>query len=281
MKKMLKKALKGFTLVELIVVIAIIAILSTVGFVSYTGYIRDSRNAVRQSDLSEATNVITQFIAQNGRAPVCNSGTTFCYFAPDSTLDTTAETASKDSTITGGIKSTDWYGDTASNISGLNVRKAPLDPKKVYYIYGSSGDKFAIFATKEETSGYSTIIQGSDSNLPTALNLKGCAVDATSYAIDCTAGKGVTITANNQATAVPYNPAAGTTSQVQLTVTVVNGSPTKTVTPSSGLQTVGSSVTLVASSSANFSGGCVASGATTCKIASMPAANTTVTVTFP
>jgi prepilin-type N-terminal cleavage/methylation domain-containing protein len=206
MKKMLKKALKGFTLVELIVVIAIIAILSTVGFVSYTGYIRDSRNAVRDSDLSEATNVITQFIAQNGRAPRCASDTGSggkCYFAKDGTLSTTGETAG-DAVAKGGIATGDWDG--GNGISGLNVTKAPMDPKKVYYVYVSKGDKFAIYATREDSNGYSSIIRGSDNfdqSVSTDVQLAGFAVTNGTIGAD-----GTTIQKNGDPASVPYKPAA-------------------------------------------------------------------------
>jgi prepilin-type N-terminal cleavage/methylation domain-containing protein len=148
MKKMFNKALKGFTLVELIVVIAIIAILSTVGFVSYTGYIRDSRNSVRQSDLAEAVNVITQFIATEGRAPSCSpANSNYCNFA---NLNVNG----------GGIDPADW--------AKLNVRKAPVDPKKtsnnntLYYQYGKTATDFWLFATKEEANGsFTALVAGS------------------------------------------------------------------------------------------------------------------------
>jgi type IV pilus assembly protein PilE len=219
MKKMFNKALKGFTLVELIVVIAIIAILSTVGFVSYTGYIRDSRNSVRQSDLSEAVNVITQFVATEGRAPACatpvSNDVSICYFSPSDTTTTLEKNAATAAAVTWqdgtkeGINVTDW--------SKLNVRKAPMDPKKVYYLYAVKGDKFALFATKEEAVGYSTLASGSES-LDTDLatfkdKVNGWGVDSSSHMVDTTQ-KGFIVN-NGDSAHVPYDPAAGTTSQVQ------------------------------------------------------------------
>lgn len=157
MEKAIKKAHAGFTLVELIVVIAIVAILSTVGFVSYTGYITDSRNSVRESNLAEAGNVVTQFIATNGGAPRCTTdGTTpvanpaKCKFKEWKTGDAS------------GIMPTDW--------GKMNVRSVPTDPKKsngadVFYVFGTDGTDFEIAATKEEKSGYSAIVKGSKDTL--------------------------------------------------------------------------------------------------------------------
>jgi len=48
-----KKAF-AFTLVELIIVITILAILATIAFVSFQNYVKDSRDAVRVSDLTNA-----------------------------------------------------------------------------------------------------------------------------------------------------------------------------------------------------------------------------------
>lgn len=149
MKKLMKKAMKGFTLVELIVVIAIIAILSTVGFVSYTGYIRDSRNAVRESSLAEAGSVITQFIATQGRSPKCTVSSP-CAFAPTS------------ATLVNGIDTADW--------AKMNVRSVPADPKKtvggasIYYVYGTDNVDYEIAATKEEAAGFTAIVKGSKEN---------------------------------------------------------------------------------------------------------------------
>ncbi len=42
---------EGFTLIELLVVITIIAVLSVIGMVAYSGFLKNSRDAKRQSDL--------------------------------------------------------------------------------------------------------------------------------------------------------------------------------------------------------------------------------------
>lgn len=54
--KMIKKAKKGFTLIELVVVIAVIAILSGVSVVAYVGI---TNNAKKSAAQSEATEIVT------------------------------------------------------------------------------------------------------------------------------------------------------------------------------------------------------------------------------
>lgn len=206
MKNILKKAAKGFTLVELIVVIAIVAILSTVGFVSYTGYLRDSRNSVRESALAESANVITQFIAQNGRAPACASGTT-CYFGQDTAVKANAaKTTGRDADLQSsgadlGIADADW--------AMLNVQKIPEDPRNVYYIYRSNGDDFILYATGEASDGFSSMVAGSgdfDTSIAATLQLDGnkVATGTISAGTACDAND-VFITNDNDTDCVPYS----------------------------------------------------------------------------
>ena len=192
---------KGFTLVELIVVIAIVAILSAVGFVSYTGYIRNSRNSVRQSNTSEIVNVITQFIAVNGRVPRCADSdgdpvTTAggCYFVAldegetaDGSLKGVDATAGLTDGITDGTDGAGTGTDSGCTGEGcndwlnLNVRKAPVDPSNKYYAYvNDGGDSFAVYATSEEADGYKAIVKGSenfDASVVAALQLTGLEAD--------------------------------------------------------------------------------------------------------
>lgn len=56
MKKLLKKAKKGFTLVELVVVIAIIAILSAASVATYFGVTESARNPMLDLQLLKLAN---------------------------------------------------------------------------------------------------------------------------------------------------------------------------------------------------------------------------------
>lgn len=60
---------QGFTLVELIVVITLLSILGTIGYVSFSGYIRDSRDSVRLSDLNGISKALEVSYSRTSRYP--------------------------------------------------------------------------------------------------------------------------------------------------------------------------------------------------------------------
>lgn len=179
------RRLSAFTLIELIVVMAIIVTLSVIGFISYNSYIRDARNATRQSQLDEAVASIDRFIFNNARAPKCRtnpttvaSGPQVCYFTPyDGTNDlNTAKTNAMQVVPTGvgysvtallpfnGVTSkaigVDGLG-TTSDWSQLNLKSNPVDPRGSYYLYVTDGGTaYALLATKETSTGYATMIKG-------------------------------------------------------------------------------------------------------------------------
>ena len=64
----LKKAKKGFTLVELVVVIAIIAILSTVSVVGYLGFTKKANISVDKALVSQLNTILKADQATNGKA---------------------------------------------------------------------------------------------------------------------------------------------------------------------------------------------------------------------
>lgn len=64
---MFKKS--GFTLVELLIVISIIAMLSVVGLVSYTNFLKNSRDAKRQSDIKFIQSALEQYFADQKHYP--------------------------------------------------------------------------------------------------------------------------------------------------------------------------------------------------------------------
>lgn len=63
----------GFTLVELLITITIIAILSTIALVSYTSFIKNSRDAKRQSDLKLMQSALEQYHADQKYYPYSES----------------------------------------------------------------------------------------------------------------------------------------------------------------------------------------------------------------
>jgi prepilin-type N-terminal cleavage/methylation domain-containing protein len=61
----MKKAKKGFTLVELIVAIAILSILATVAVVGYTGYVNKAKDAKAEMELSQIVAYINAELADD------------------------------------------------------------------------------------------------------------------------------------------------------------------------------------------------------------------------
>lgn len=59
----------GFTLIELLITITIIAILSAIALVSYSAFMKNSRDAKRQSDLKFIQTALEQYHADNFKYP--------------------------------------------------------------------------------------------------------------------------------------------------------------------------------------------------------------------
>lgn len=59
----------GFTLIELLITITIIAILSAIALVSYTSFMKNSRDAKRQSDLKFIQSALEQYFADQKHYP--------------------------------------------------------------------------------------------------------------------------------------------------------------------------------------------------------------------
>lgn len=60
---------KGFTLIELLITITIIAVLSAIALVSYSAFMKNSRDAKRQSDLKFIQSALEQYHADNFKYP--------------------------------------------------------------------------------------------------------------------------------------------------------------------------------------------------------------------
>lgn len=65
----LKKRLRAFTLVELIVVITILAILATVGFLALSDYAQDARTTSVRSNARSVLTAISSEAAITGNSP--------------------------------------------------------------------------------------------------------------------------------------------------------------------------------------------------------------------
>lgn len=70
----MKKAQKGFTLIEMLVVISIIGILAALTLVSYSGAQKQTRDTERRSDLNQYRNGLESYAASNNGAYPIASG---------------------------------------------------------------------------------------------------------------------------------------------------------------------------------------------------------------
>jgi len=65
---------RGFTLIELLVVISIIGVLSIIGLVAYGTFLKNARDAKRQSDLKFIQSALEQYHADQKYYPTLGSG---------------------------------------------------------------------------------------------------------------------------------------------------------------------------------------------------------------
>lgn len=87
---------KGFTLIELLVVIVIVAILSTIGIVYYGNFLKNSRDAKRQSDLKFIQSALEEYHADalsypsqsNFVSPLTYNGKTYLTTIPNDPKNT-------------------------------------------------------------------------------------------------------------------------------------------------------------------------------------------------
>jgi prepilin-type N-terminal cleavage/methylation domain-containing protein len=67
----MKKNIKGFTIIELVVVIVIIAILSTISIVGFNVIQQGARNTQRSSEVSAVAEALEKYYMKNGEYPSC------------------------------------------------------------------------------------------------------------------------------------------------------------------------------------------------------------------
>lgn len=168
--EIVKKTVRGFTLVELLVVIAIVAILAAVVvlIVNPLELTRRSRDAARLTDLAnlqQAINVALQEGTAAGQAsPACNSNTPGATCGPYLTSATTGPGASRATNGTG------WVAVNFAGQSNVVVPTLPIDPTNTgvtgtlyHYTYCGNGVNWKIL-TRLESSQQSSKA-GSDGGL--------------------------------------------------------------------------------------------------------------------
>lgn len=71
----MRKAITGFTIVELLIVIVVIAILAAISVVSYNGITQRARDAERRTEMGSIEKALEMYHADNGGYPNCSGGT--------------------------------------------------------------------------------------------------------------------------------------------------------------------------------------------------------------
>ncbi|WP_455922114.1 type IV pilin protein [Pseudomonas putida] len=100
----MRKAPRGFTLVELMIVVAIVGILASIAYPSYTNYVRRTHRAEIAELLSETAQNLERYYSRTGSYP-------------DSTVTYTLPTSSW-YTVAFSVRSTTAYTLTATPIAG-------------------------------------------------------------------------------------------------------------------------------------------------------------------
>ncbi len=122
----MKKNLKGFTLIEILIVVAIIGLLASVVLVGLGAFRTRGRDARRIADLRETQNALELYYTKYQRYPALGSGDSW------TSLDNSLTTA---------------------GIGVSSVSNDPLSPS-VTYLYGVSSDgQNYVLAAKLEDSG--------------------------------------------------------------------------------------------------------------------------------
>ncbi len=68
----MRKAITGFTVIELLVVISVIGILTTIGFVSYNSIQSNARDSNRAAQMTIIAEALEDYYEDNGEYPSCN-----------------------------------------------------------------------------------------------------------------------------------------------------------------------------------------------------------------
>lgn len=74
-----KKRLRGFTLVELVVVVTIIAILGTIGFLAIGGYSSKARDSARVGDIAQVAKSLDLSVVTAGTYPIPDNSFAITY----------------------------------------------------------------------------------------------------------------------------------------------------------------------------------------------------------
>lgn len=153
----MKKQLKGFTLIELMVVVAVIAILATLGVSNFSAAIKRTRNAGRQSDVQAVAKALET-----------------CYDVPSGKYSSLGSSGIGSSVVAARDNPTSGPFAVDTN----KCLNEDIVPDMVGYNYvawwqGTSPQKFVVCAKLEEVANWEGIGNSNTSAFSTDAALKG------------------------------------------------------------------------------------------------------------
>ena len=142
------KAVKGFTLIEILVVVALIAILTAITFIAINPAknFADTRNAQRSSDVTQILNAVTQYTSEQGH--------TLATLSAD-----IVDCATDNTPIGTGVGNVDLSALVPTYIVGIPVDPAPLGTAaNTGYTICSTGGRVQVTAPNALTDTVTKVI---------------------------------------------------------------------------------------------------------------------------
>ena len=143
----MKKTLKGFTLIELIIVIAVIALLAAATFVAINPAKRvgDANNSRRWSDVTAIADAYSAYLADNSGAHPTTTSAGATYSIATTTGGTGFATCQAK---TGNPTTTSALVDLSALVTGGYLGQIPLDPG---FSYGTDNRNTGYYMYREST----------------------------------------------------------------------------------------------------------------------------------
>lgn len=136
----LRRIVRGFTIVELLLIVAIIAILATMVLVVYNGVQRSARDLARKDNIKSVEARVESYAAKNnGTYPATTTNTTANWKAID---------VRTDANCFNGSAQTDWvpgFNDLPQSVPNIGANVG-VDSSAGCYLYASNGVEYVLSA---------------------------------------------------------------------------------------------------------------------------------------
>ncbi len=138
MNRLKTRAIKGFTIIELLIAVGVIAILVGIVIISYNGIQNSARNAQRLDDIKHVADLLDIYYTKNGNYPITTNQPQANWKSVD---------VRTDDNCTNGTSQGDWIPDMTEILPQSNQAGAVgADNEKGCYLYASNGTEFVLSA---------------------------------------------------------------------------------------------------------------------------------------